>query len=145
MGSWVLAGIGEKMPRKHNILHLRKPLINQTTCLLSCSSTLMGFFGTTSRHRSPYHCRRRTFSKRLVKELSAKGETPWTIYLVDLRNHGKTYGRPGFDGPHTMSSAAEDLMRFAAEVVRCSRLVQQCQLIDWWHHYLHSMLMMISS
>jgi len=65
----------------------------------------------------------RTFSKGLVADLSEATQCPWTFFLVDLRNHGKTYGRSGFTEPHDMPSSARDLVHFAGTVVRnkCGR------------------------
>uniref|UniRef100_A0A7S1T8G2 AB hydrolase-1 domain-containing protein n=1 Tax=Tetraselmis chuii TaxID=63592 RepID=A0A7S1T8G2_9CHLO len=60
----------------------------------------------------------RTFAKGLAAELAEETQHPWRFYLLDLRNHGASHRKPGFEGPHTLETAAHDLVRFASEVVR---------------------------
>lgn len=36
----------------------------------------------------------------------------WKIFLVDLRNHGNSTKLPGFQAPHTLQAAADDLLQF---------------------------------
>jgi len=60
----------------------------------------------------------RTFAKGLAAELAEETQQPWNFYLLDLRNHGASHRKPGFAGPHTLETAAQDLVRFAEEVVR---------------------------
>jgi pimeloyl-ACP methyl ester carboxylesterase len=69
---------------------------------------------------------RRTFAKGLAAELAEETQHPWRFYLLDLRNHGASHRKPGFEGPHTLETAAHDLVRFASEVVRCVACLCAC-------------------
>jgi len=52
----------------------------------------------------------RTFSRHLAAALARTTSRRWRILLPDLRNHGATASRPGFHAPHTIQSAAGDVM-----------------------------------
>uniref|UniRef100_A0A061S9H1 Alpha beta hydrolase domain-containing protein 11-like n=1 Tax=Tetraselmis sp. GSL018 TaxID=582737 RepID=A0A061S9H1_9CHLO len=60
----------------------------------------------------------RMFSKALANELSTLTESPWSIYLVDLRNHGDSSRREGFNPPHDLKATARDLRGFTAGVIQ---------------------------
>ena len=52
----------------------------------------------------------RTFTTELFQNASKHSGTPWTAVLVDLRNHGKSSDLPGLTPPHTLQSAAQDVI-----------------------------------
>lgn len=52
----------------------------------------------------------RTFARSLAKQAAAESGRGWRIALVDQRNHGRSAELPGFDPPHTMEAAAQDLI-----------------------------------
>jgi pimeloyl-ACP methyl ester carboxylesterase len=52
----------------------------------------------------------RGFTTELFKQVVSVQDSHWTAVFVDLRNHGKSSGRPGLDPPHTIQAAAKDVI-----------------------------------
>lgn len=51
----------------------------------------------------------RTFARSIAKQAAAESGRGWRIILVDQRNHGHSAELAGFDPPHTLQAAAQDL------------------------------------
>lgn len=56
----------------------------------------------------------RSYTVECFRQAAAASGTSWHALLVDLRNHGKSAAKPGFSGPHTLASAAADVIRTVA-------------------------------
>ena len=52
------------------------------------------------------------FFTRTIPLLCCRG---WRIILVDLRNHGRSTELPGFEPPHTLTTAAQDVTQLIQE------------------------------
>lgn len=52
----------------------------------------------------------RSVTNSLFSAVAQTSGATWTAVLVDLRNHGKSTGLPGLDPPHTLTTAARDVI-----------------------------------
>lgn len=62
----------------------------------------------------------RTFAKALARDAPAVSGETWRVLTLDMRCHGESADIPGFDPPHTMESAARDIVHYVKHELGCA-------------------------
>ncbi|GBG80361.1 hypothetical protein CBR_g30729 [Chara braunii] len=73
-----------------------------------------GLFGSGRNWRTVSRAIAEAAVTQTIKETRRDGDKPvvptWRLLLVDMRNHGRSTGLPGFDPPHDIRAAGQDLI-----------------------------------